>query len=1134
MPTPTNSTSHIYHTPLDIGTATAQAVEDRLTSLDAKEVLLTAADGVETARAQGAETAEAAARAATDAAIRSEYQAADTVESTARIAAVAAETIARLNDIAAELVARQAGDANLWAQIQQMVATVSTSGGTSATTLARQASAAPLASIGGNGTTTTVTTTGTHGYTTGDVVQVAGTTSYNGTSAAITVLSSTSYSYLSGINAATETTGTSASKTLFVDDTTGFVANQKIVVQNDQGEQFPTSIASLSPGIMTLADPVPSTWTGSAKASVGAWVASTLPEIEAARNAIPRGNGYSFKGLPDTLDQINRIRINPRAFGAVANNPAIDNASMLNAALSAAAGLGFATVELDASATYYIAGTSQITPPSGTTLRGQGFSTVIKKASTNLQAIYIDNKADITIENLMIDGTQTIQGGGAEFAHLGVHVKNSQRIHVRKVWATNLTIGIHCQMEDESTGNPATRTISPVPTRFGVHDSSVVECTCTDNKDAGIVLFRDCSHNRIENNTCQRNGTSGITLDDGTQHDEARMSLDHPIKFSIAPTYNSIVGNICSDNTVVGINLSGCQHNTVTGNVCEANGVYEDPTDATGSTGYFGVIRAGYGIELLCVQNHTPVRYNTVSGNVCSNNRRAGITLLGAEYNTIGPNAITDNGTDYGGTPPAAGIWLLESASYALTAVTAGYNATLSSTAAAGATQLNVTANTGAAAANMGIIFLLSDGTYYVGQITVVNSATLLTISPAIPAGKSGASGTIVAQPAAWGNTTTATAAAGATTVNVVQSTAAAVGMSITLPLDNGAVHTTTIATIPTSTSITLTAAVPASRSVVAGTAIGQLVLSFLTDPTLTGQSGPEFTSTSRVGYRQVKNRQTNPNENDSEYNTLTAVSSGAMTVTLASPPTHPIPWNASVWKPYGSVHNTIIGNQIVRTQIPRMLSGLRIQDEFCGANSIKSNKIIDLTSNADNAWQAIYDLGGQSIVNHYENNDIDQAAHQGSVTLSGTPPQATITTGSIRDSSKILLSRRVAASTAANTAVPYVYSITPGSLAQERATILDADAALGATSIVVLDATNIAAGRTIKIALDASALTYHTTTVGGGYVSGATIPLTVALPSAVTMNWAVKIVVPAVQGQAVIRSTVTGDDGVIRYSVSN
>lgn len=1140
MPTPTSSSSHVYINPqLDIGTATAQAIQDRLTQADAKLVLLTAADALESSRASGAELAESNARSTADATLLAGYQAADTQEATTRYNADAAEVLARVAAIAAEAALRQSGDASLWAQLQAMIAVTSASGGTAATTLSRQASAVAIASIGGNGTTTTVVTSGVHGYTSGDVVVVAGTTNYNGTSGVITVISTTSFSYLSAVNAATETTGTVASKLMTVASSTGFVVGQFVTVTNDQGQLHPTTASAVSGGTITLAAPVPTSWTGAAKASVGAVVSSTLPEVALARTAVPSGNSYNFKGLPDTLDQVNRIIISARAFGAVPNDPAIDNTSMLNAALAAAAGLGFAVVELDASSTYYIAGT--LTPPSGTVLRGQGIGSVIKKPSVNYEAIYIDNKSDITIENLTIDGTATISGGGAEAAHLGVRARNSQRIHCKRVWAKNLTIGIHYQMEDESTGNPATRTISPVPTRFGVHDSSIIECTCTDNKDHGISLFRDCSHNRVIGNNCQRNGTSGICLDDGTVGDEARKSLDHPVKFSVSPSYNTVTGNIASDNTVVGINVSGCQHCTITGNVCEANGVYKDLVAAAdGSLGYFGVIRNGYGIELLCVQNHTPCRYNIVSGNVCSNNRRAGITMLGAEYNDIGPNVLTDNGNDWSGTPPSSGIWLLESASYQLPAVTAGYNATLSSTAAAGATQINVTVNTGAAAVGMGLIFFLNDGSYHVTQITNVNSATLLTISPAIPTGKSATSGVTVAQPAAWGNTTTALVSAGATSVPVQLSTAAAVGMSIVLPLDNGATHTTTIATIPDTTHITLTAAIPASRSVVAGTAIGQLVISFLTDPTLTGQSGPEFTSTSRVGYKVVKNRQTNPNENDSEYNTLTAVSSGAKTVTLATPPTHPIPYNASIWQPYGCVHNTILGLQIVRTQVARMLTGIRIQDEFCGFNSIKSNKIIDLTANADNAWSAIYDLGVQSIggataPNHYENNDIDGSAHQGVVTFNGgTPPVATFTTGAFRDTSKVTLSRRTAASTAANTGVPFIYSMTPGSLAQERATILDANAAGGDTNIVVLDASNFVAGRTVRVALDASALTYHTTTVGGGYVSGTTIPLTAALPSAVSRDWTVRVVVPAVQGQIVIRSTVTGDDGIIRIGISN
>jgi lysophospholipase L1-like esterase len=94
MPTPTSSSAASFHTPLDIGTATAQAIEDRLSSLDAAETAGRAlASGEATTRA-AADTAEASARTSATSAITTRVDIAHDATGNLKPLIVAASNIA--------------------------------------------------------------------------------------------------------------------------------------------------------------------------------------------------------------------------------------------------------------------------------------------------------------------------------------------------------------------------------------------------------------------------------------------------------------------------------------------------------------------------------------------------------------------------------------------------------------------------------------------------------------------------------------------------------------------------------------------------------------------------------------------------------------------------------------------------------------------------------------------------------------------------------------------------------------------------------------------------------------------------------------------------------------------------------
>ncbi len=245
---------------------------------------------------------EAEARAAEDAAIRAEMAAAVANEGTLRAGAVAAEAVARDAAIAVQAALQNGQLTSMQGQVDALDATASTSGGTAVTTLTRAALAAAISSIGSDGSTMTVQTATNHGLTDGDYISISGcaTSAYNVDSGAINVLSANQFTFATTVpSTPTATSGYVRTKRVLVASTTNFVANQQITVTNDQGDLHATSVSGTpSGGMITLATAVPITWIGSAKASIGNTVSTTLEEIRLARAVV---NPLRSLPLPTSL-----------------------------------------------------------------------------------------------------------------------------------------------------------------------------------------------------------------------------------------------------------------------------------------------------------------------------------------------------------------------------------------------------------------------------------------------------------------------------------------------------------------------------------------------------------------------------------------------------------------------------------------------------------------------------------------------------------------------------------------------------------------------------------------------------------------------------------------------------------------
>lgn len=406
----TSSSSSVYHDPLLVGTDTSQAIEDRLSDIDA--ALLTRQNNIatETSRAMGAEAAEYARATAAEAAEALARSNADSVESGIRANADGVEAATRATADATETANRQAADAWLEQALDALNVTASTSGGTGTTLLVRNAGAATIASIGGDGTTTTVTSSGAHGFQDGDYLTISGTTSYNGDYGPINVLSATQFTYASAISAATGTTGSARTKRLFIDDSTPVnkldgVVGKQLTVTSDTGQLHTTTIAAIpATGQITMAAAVPASWTLAARASIGAVVSSTLEEVRLMRTAIgsngalnaPQALGYAAGGTQ-----------NVRAYGALGNGTTSDAAAIVAAIAGASGSLSDRTV-LFPPGDYVIdtqSGTgrqavSLLVTGTNVTLRGAPGARLVIKDGACQRPLIVRNGLNVLIEGL--------------------------------------------------------------------------------------------------------------------------------------------------------------------------------------------------------------------------------------------------------------------------------------------------------------------------------------------------------------------------------------------------------------------------------------------------------------------------------------------------------------------------------------------------------------------------------------------------------------------------------------------------------------------------------------------------------------------------------------------------------------
>jgi len=135
---------------------------------------------------------------------------------------------------------------------------------------------------------------------------------------------------------------------------------------------------------------------------------------------------------------------------------------------------------------------------------------------------------------------------------------------------------------------------------------------CSENGSAGIALFSSESE-RVSDNICCNNGHSGILL---KRADYSRA----------AASGARLIGNTCNHNAQAGIVLFSSESEELSGNTCCSNllsGIIlqRDPTNPEATS------RA------------------RIAGNICRENKKAGITLLSAESDELTGNTCSSNGT---------------------------------------------------------------------------------------------------------------------------------------------------------------------------------------------------------------------------------------------------------------------------------------------------------------------------------------------------------------------------------------------------------------------------------------------------------------------------------------------------------
>lgn len=329
--------------------------------------------------------------------------------------------------------------------------------------------------------------------------------------------------------------------------------------------------------------------------------------------------GQWFEGMADA--------VTPQMFGAIGDGVADDTA-----ALQAALDHG-GVIVLPRNSHYRVTAGLEITQ-SGTTLIGHG-AKVESDTSANVHVFWIENKDDVVIEGVEIDGRKDLKAQPLAQNNRGVIA----------IWCRNLRVE-GCNIHNCSTSAVrVTGTTASQPT-FETRNIKILGCwlhDCgvgTQVNGTGAWIFGSVDDVVIANNVCSHNSGTGIGVDDVSSGGPQGLEC-----LRIAITGNTVIASLEEEDhsptaTSAGVWIGGSRQFSVTGNVV---------------IGY----RKGMRVEASQAGNLTG--YGAITGNYLEGGQ-VGLALNDCEHVSVSGNTIVSR-TDYSETNIAVVVSSIGSAS---------------------------------------------------------------------------------------------------------------------------------------------------------------------------------------------------------------------------------------------------------------------------------------------------------------------------------------------------------------------------------------------------------------------------------------------------------------------------------------
>jgi parallel beta-helix repeat protein len=302
--------------------------------------------------------------------------------------------------------------------------------------------------------------------------------------------------------------------------------------------------------------------------------------------------------------------------GSLINSVINDNSSII-------LGLGTFTLE------------SQISvKANNVTIEGQGKGTILKVASSDLNAFQLNRVNDWVIRNLLIDGSKS-----------GVDASACNYIMISETQITNThydAIGlfncINCTVLNNNIFN--------CTEGFAIHVWNTTDCEILNNNADftywSVIAVSDGSNNNlIQGNIASRGGQNG-TLGDG-------------IEIGSTPKAggafgNVVINNTCNDNIIDGISVAQSNDTVVSNNLVFNNYVQGISVESNcthtwliGNVIYNNSAVTPHGAGGIIVMG-ADTTGTTISGNTIYRNWQHGILLYQSSNSTVSGNRIFNNG----------------------------------------------------------------------------------------------------------------------------------------------------------------------------------------------------------------------------------------------------------------------------------------------------------------------------------------------------------------------------------------------------------------------------------------------------------------------------------------------------------